>query len=64
MGRGFPWSLHPDPPKYARGDCPNAEHAVDVEWQIKGSLHTPDRELIDQIVAAVRKVGDGAADLT
>ena len=63
MGRGFPWSLHPDPPKYARGDCPNAEHAATVEWQLKASFHEDDPTLRDQIVAAVEKVGANAGDL-
>jgi hypothetical protein len=64
MGRGFPWSLVPDPPRYREGDCPNAERAAHEEWQIKASLHERDPELLAEIARAVRKVGHGASALT
>jgi dTDP-4-amino-4,6-dideoxygalactose transaminase len=63
MGRGFPWSLVPDPPRYREGDCPVAEQAAREEWQIKASLHEDAPELLDQIDRAVRKVGDHAEEL-
>ncbi len=61
MGRGFPWSLVPDPPTYREGDCPEAERAAREEWQIKCSLHQEDPELLDQFARAIRKVGEQAA---
>ena len=63
MGRGFPWSLHPDPPRYAEGDCPVAEELAQRELQLKASFHEDTPELMDQIAAALRKVGDHADEL-
>jgi dTDP-4-amino-4,6-dideoxygalactose transaminase len=63
MGRGFPWSLVPDPPVYREGDCPVAERAAREEWQIKCSLHQEDPDLIEQLAHAIRKVGEGAGAL-
>jgi dTDP-4-amino-4,6-dideoxygalactose transaminase len=60
IGRGFPWSLVEDPPRYARGDCPVAEGLCDVEWQVKASLHEPAPELVGEIAAAIEKVGQNA----
>ncbi len=63
LGRGFPWSLVPDPPTYARGDCPRAEALCEVEWQVKASFHEDVPELIDKIAAGIAKVGATAEDL-
>ncbi len=63
LGREFPWSLSPDPPSYAKGDCPVAEALCDVEWQLKASFHEFDPQLLDQIVAAIRKVADAAEEI-
>ncbi len=63
IGRGFPWSLAEKPPTYARGDCPVAERVCETEWQIKASFHEFDRLLLDQIAAAIAKVGAGASAL-
>jgi dTDP-4-amino-4,6-dideoxygalactose transaminase len=60
LGRGFPWSLVDDPPRYARGDCPVAEELCAVEWQVKASLHTDVPELVDEIADAIEKVGENA----
>ncbi|MEE8556795.1 MAG: DegT/DnrJ/EryC1/StrS family aminotransferase, partial [Myxococcota bacterium] len=60
LGRGFPWSLTDDPPRYARGDCPVAESLCEVEWQVKASFHTDVPELIDQIAGAIARVGEHA----
>jgi hypothetical protein len=37
-----------------------AERICETEWQIKASFHEFDRELLDQIAAAIAKVGAGA----
>lgn len=63
MGRGFPWSLSDDPPTYKEGDCPVAEEAGRVEWQIKASLHEDTPGLMAEIASAIRKVGECADDL-
>jgi dTDP-4-amino-4,6-dideoxygalactose transaminase len=63
LGRGFPWSLSPSPPVYARGDCPVAEALCEVEWQIKASLHEPAPELMKEIAHAIRKVGAAADEI-
>lgn len=63
MGRGYPWSLVPDPPRYARGDCPVAEALCRQEWQIKASLHEQVPDLIAQIAEAVYKVEASADEL-
>ena len=60
IGRGFPWSLVEDPPRYARGDCPAAEALCEVEWQVKASLHEPASELVGEIAAAIEKIGENA----
>jgi dTDP-4-amino-4,6-dideoxygalactose transaminase len=60
LGRGFPWSLVDDPPRYARGDCPVAEALCEVEWQVKASLHLDVPELVDEIADAIVKVGENA----
>jgi hypothetical protein len=63
LGRGFPWSLSDSPPVYARGDCPVAEALCAEEWQLKASLHEDAPDLVDEIAAAVRKVGRHAEEI-
>jgi len=63
MGRGFPWSLSDNPPSYKEGDCPVAEEAGHVEWQIKASLHEDTPDLMAEIASAIRKVGEYAEEL-
>jgi dTDP-4-amino-4,6-dideoxygalactose transaminase len=63
LGRGFPWSLHEDPPDYALGDCPVAEELCQREWQIKASLHEDVPDLVDQLARAIAKVGARAGEL-
>lgn len=63
VGRGFPWSLVDDPPQYKEGDCPVAEEMGRREFQIKASFHEAAPDLIDQIAAAIHKVGDSADTL-
>ena len=63
IGRGFPWSLHEDPPRYAVGDCPVAEQLAGRELQIKASLHEDAPELMEQIARAIAKVAEGAEEL-
>ncbi len=63
LGRGFPWSLVPDPPTYERGDCPKTEAACEVEWQVKANLHEDVPDLVDEIAAGIAKVGAAATDI-
>jgi dTDP-4-amino-4,6-dideoxygalactose transaminase len=63
LGRGFPWSLAKEPPRYARGDCPVAEALCEVEWQVKASFHEPCPALMAEIAEAIAKVGEQAASL-
>ena len=60
LGRGFPWSLSDDPPRYARGDCPVAEALCEVEWQVKASFHEEASDLMDEIAHAIKRVADTA----
>lgn len=63
IGRGFPWSLVPDPPRYAPGDTPVAEALCEREWQLKASLHEDVPDLIAQIAEAIHKVGACAEEI-
>ena len=63
VGRGFPWSLHPSPPRYGPGDCPVAEELCGRELQLKASFHEDSPELMTQIARAIRKVGSCAEQL-
>jgi dTDP-4-amino-4,6-dideoxygalactose transaminase len=63
IGRGFPWSLVPDPPRYAPGDTPVAEALCAREWQVKASFHEDAPELMAQIAEAIHKVGECAEEI-
>ncbi len=64
VGRDFPWCLGEGSYEYGRGDCPVAEALCEKEWQLKASFHEPLPELIDQIVQALRKVGETADEIS
>ncbi len=63
FGRGYPWALSPDPIEYRKGDCPVAERMAKVEFQVSGNYYVDEPELMAQIGAAIRKVGENAAEL-
>jgi len=63
FGRGYPWALSPEPIEYRKGDCPVAERMAKVEFQVSGNYYVDEPELMAQIGAAVRKVGENAGEL-
>ena len=63
FGKGYPWALSPEPIEYRKGDCPVAERMAKVEFQVSGNYYVDQPELMSQIAAAIRKVGDNAAEL-
>jgi dTDP-4-amino-4,6-dideoxygalactose transaminase len=63
FGRGYPWAISDSPPQYRKGDCPVAEEKAKVEFQVGGNYYVDVPELMDQIAAAIRKVGDHSREL-
>lgn len=63
FGKGYPWTLSPEPVEYRKGDCPVAERMAKVEFQVSGNYYVDSPELMAQIAAAIRKVGANAAEL-
>lgn len=63
FGRGYPWALSPEPIEYRKGDCPVAERMAKVEFQVSGNYYVDEPELMAQMGAAIRKVGENAAEL-
>jgi dTDP-4-amino-4,6-dideoxygalactose transaminase len=63
FGRGYPWAISDNPPQYRQGDCPVAEAMARIEFQVGGNYYVDAAELMDQIAAAIRKVGDHAREL-
>jgi dTDP-4-amino-4,6-dideoxygalactose transaminase len=62
-GRGYPWAIAENPPQYRKGDCPVAEEMAKVEFQVGGNHYLDVPELMDQVAAAIRKVGTNAPAL-
>lgn len=58
FGRGYPWTLSHEPIAYREGDCPVAELMAKVEFQVGGNYYTDEPQLMAQIGAAMRKVGE------
>ena len=63
FGRGYPWALSPEPIEYKKGDCPVAERMAKVEFQVSGNYYVDCPELMQQVAAAIRKVGENASEL-
>ena len=63
FGRGYPWTLSPEPIAYREGDCPVTEAMAKVEFQVGGNYYVDEPQLMAQIGAAMRKVGDDAGAL-
>ena len=63
FGRGYPWAIAEEPVVYRKGGCPVAERMAKVEFQVSGNYYEDSPELMAQIGAAMRKVGDNAAEL-
>ena len=63
FGRGYPWAIADEPVVYKKGDCPVAERMAKVEFQVSGNYYEDAPELMTQIGAAMRKVGENAAAL-
>jgi perosamine synthetase len=63
FGRGYPWALAEEPIQYREGDCPVAESMAKVEFQVGGNYYADAPDLMEQIAAAFRKVGDNAPSL-
>lgn len=63
FGKGYPWALSPEPIEYRKGDCPTAELMAKFEFQVSGNFYVDSPELMDQIAAAIRKVGECAPEL-
>ena len=63
FGRGYPWALAEEPVVYKKGDCPVAERMAKVEFQVSGNYYVDSPELMAQIAAAMRKVGEHAGEL-
>lgn len=63
FGRGMPWALAAEPVTYHEGDCPVAEELAKVEFQVAGNYYVDCPSLMEQIAAAMRKVGAHAAAL-
>ncbi len=63
FGRGYPWAIADEPVVYKKGDCPVAERMAKVEFQVSGNYYEDSPELMQQIGAAMRKVGENAGAL-
>ena len=63
FGRGYPWALADEPIEYRKGDCPVAERMAKVEFQVSGNYYVDSPELMSQVAAAFRKVGENATAL-
>lgn len=63
FGRGYPWSIAEEPVIYRKGDCPVAERIAKVEFQVNGNYYEDAPELMAQVGAAMRKVGENATAL-
>ena len=63
FGRGYPWAIAEEPVVYRKGDCPVAERMAKVEFQVSGNYYEDAPELMAQIGAAMRKVGENAGEL-
>lgn len=63
FGRGYPWAIAEEPVEYKKGDCPVAEKMAKVEFQVSGNYYVDSPELMREIGAAVRKVGENAERL-
>jgi dTDP-4-amino-4,6-dideoxygalactose transaminase len=63
FGRGYPWTIAEEPVVYAKGDCPVAEQMAKVEFQVSGNYYEDCPDLMRQVAAAMRKVGDHSAAL-
>jgi dTDP-4-amino-4,6-dideoxygalactose transaminase len=63
FGRGYPWAIADEPVEYKKGDCPVAEKMAKVEFQVSGNYYVDSPELMREIGAAMRKVGENAAQL-
>ena len=48
---------------YRRGDCPVAEAMAKVEFQVGGNYYLDCPDLMTQVAAAMRKVGENGAAL-
>ncbi len=63
FGRGYPWTISEEPVVYRKGDCPVAEEMAHVEFQVGGNYYVDSAELMAQVAAAMRKVGEHAPAL-
>ncbi|MBI5948020.1 MAG: DegT/DnrJ/EryC1/StrS family aminotransferase [Chloroflexi bacterium] len=63
FGRGYPWAIADEPVVYHKGDCPVAEAMAHVEFQVGGNYYVDSPELMAQVAAAMRKVGEQAPAL-
>jgi perosamine synthetase len=63
FGRGYPWAIADEPVVYRQGDCPVAEAMAKVEFQVSGNYYVDSPELMHQVAAAMRKVGENATTL-